>query len=65
MKRKIAKNLKSFKHLLTIPYWKNHEFGIKLLRSDKPKFRFMFYLSRYDVKYAENILTWWTFIDIL
>lgn len=64
MKRKIAKNPKSFKHLLTIPYWKNHEFCIELLRSDKPKFRFMFYLSRYDVKYAENILTWWTFIDL-
>lgn len=65
MKRKIVKNPKSFKHLLTIPYWKNREFGIELLRSDKPKFRFMFYLSRYDDKYAENILTWWTFIDLL
>lgn len=64
MKRRVAKNPKSFKHLLTILYWKNHEFGIELLRSDEPKFRFMFYLSRYDVKYAENILTWWTFIDI-
>lgn len=64
MKRKVTKNPKSFKHLLTIPYWKNYEFGIELLCSDKPKFRFMFYLSQYDVKYAENILTWWTFIDL-
>lgn len=63
--KKIAENPKNFKHLLTIPYWNNHEFGIELLRSDKPKFRFMLYLSRYDDKYTENILTWWTFIDLL
>lgn len=64
MKRKVAKNPKSFKHLLSIPYWKHHEFGIELLRSDNPKFRFMFYLSHYDEKHAEDLLIWWTFVDL-
>ena len=63
-KRKVMIGMKKSRTLFEIPIWPRISFGVHLTNGKKPKFRFMFYLSRYDRERAEDLLTWWTFIDL-
>lgn len=63
-KRKVMIGMKKSITLFEIPIWSRYRFGVHLSKGEKPKFRFMFYLSHYDEEHAEDLLIWWTFIDL-
>lgn len=48
--------VKKTRILFEIPIWPRYRFGVHLSKGEKPKFRFMFYLSHYDEEHAEDLL---------
>ena len=62
-KRKVMVGVKKTRILFEIPIWPRISFGVHLANGEKPKYRFMLYLTKNTI--YGDALTWWTFVDVL
>ena len=61
-RHKVIKGLKESRNIFKFSFWPHLSLGIHLAKGESPHYRFMFYIAK-ETDYDE-VLTWWTFIDL-